>query len=544
MDILSQYGSVIGYAAVAIIAMLVITLFLKKCLIVCGADEIIVISGAGSGKKKDSTDESSGAIVRHAGLVFYLPGLQTYRRISLKPRSLDVTLKSVPCSNFIDMDVTANITYTVGNSPILMRRAAIFLGSDTEIQSLALTTVSGVFRSVINQNTVEELINGKEKFQNTAKEQLESVMQAFGLMIMNINLRDVNDSANTYVKSLSERASAEVVNKAAIDVANLDRDAAITLADTARAKETSVARANSSKDTELRDIETTRNIELATKTNLETLQLAELNRAREVELARVTATQQVETNSQLSRTLESDATLAITRATENARSSTASARATKEILEADQQVALERARLEEVTPIIIQNEIEVANETARASALKIAAEARASAVRTDADAEAYAITVRGTAEADAQRRVNETRVELFETLVKACNGDTNAVVNIMMTEKAEVIAATYAQALSNIKFDKITLMGGSEGKGGAGIADFIRDFAGCLPSIHEMAHTTGIALPALFGSMNDMPPKEVVERVINSVDVTDKEKDDTVVTVSDDSVVNNNGDQQ
>ena len=68
-----------------------------------------------------------------------------------------------------------------------------------------------------------------------------------------------------------------------------------------------------------------------------------------------------------------------------------------------------------------------------------------------------------------------------------------------------------------IKFDKITMIGGGQGGEGAGIGNFIRDFANCLPGVHEFAKSSGVMLPALFGKevseMVKQPTEQVAEQV-------------------------------
>ena len=525
IDIVSSY---VAPVIIFLVAMLVLAVFLKRCFIVCQSDEIIIISGLGSGRKKDAEDDSSGARIRHAGLVFVLPYFQTYRRLSLQPRSEDITLKDIPSGDFIGMNVTVNTTITVGNTPELMRRAAVYLGSDQDIKRLIGESITGVVRGLVANITVEKLINDKEEFQEKANKQLGEVLETYGLRLMRVNLKDIDDAKGSYLKSLSERATAAVVNTAMVDVAVQERTGATRLAEEKRQKSVAVANStateraelaaiNSSNDIAVAETERTREVKMAEIAASTAIQTKTIENTQAIDLKRTDSEAVIAINEQETRILASKAQYRKDLATTTAEADIVEANTQAEALAAKQRVEEQRLRNEELTRINVGNEILIKNQETESAIIINEARAKADAILAEAEAEAKAVVLRGTAEAEVLTKVNEARNTAFRELIEACGGDPVAANSLLLTEKAEVLANVYAGALANIKFDKITMIGGGQGGEGAGIGNFIRDFANCLPGVHEFAKSSGVMLPALFGKevseMVKQPTEQVAEQV-------------------------------
>ena len=89
--------------------------------------------------------------------------------------------------------------------------------------------------------------------------------------------------------------------------------------------------------------------------------------------------------------------------------------------------------------------------------------------------------------------------------VRVCSqgcGGSDAAFQLLMLEHVDTIAETSAKAISNIKFDKVTVWdtGAGAGNGSSTTADFIRSLTQSLPPTMEVIEkVAGVDLPKLGG---------------------------------------------
>lgn len=131
---------------------------------------------------------------------------------------------------------------------------------------------------------------------------------------------------------------------------------------------------------------------------------------------------------------------------------------------------------------------------APAKALKakilVEAEAEAEKRRLEAEGEARAIYAKLEAEARGQYEILAKKGEGLRLIVDACGGAKEAF-QLMMLEHLDKLAETSAQAISNIKFDKVVVWenGGSNGR--SNTADFLHKMAGTLPPMMQVLRDIG-----------------------------------------------------
>jgi len=78
----------------------------------------------------------------------------------------------------------------------------------------------------------------------------------------------------------------------------------------------------------------------------------------------------------------------------------------------------------------------------------------------------------------------------------------------LMIEKLEEIAKLQAEAIRNLKIDKITVWdSGSSEKGSSSTSNFVSSMIRALPPLHEIAAMSGVNLPSYLG---DLQKKETV----------------------------------
>jgi flotillin len=87
---------------------------------------------------------------------------------------------------------------------------------------------------------------------------------------------------------------------------------------------------------------------------------------------------------------------------------------------------------------------------------------------------------------------------------------------MLMLEHMDHLSTTAAEAISNIKFDKVVVWdGGAQNADGGpgGAAGFVRNLAGALPPALEMMRDIGgVDMPEFFGRLRTEEPERDVPR--------------------------------
>jgi len=137
------------------------------------------------------------------------------------------------------------------------------------------------------------------------------------------------------------------------------------------------------------------------------------------------------------------------------------------------------------------------------------AEAEAEKIRIEAEGQASAIYAKLEAEARGQFEILQKMGQGFAEIVGAC-GDAQAAFQMLMLEHLDHLSETAAQAISNIKFDKVVVWdGGANGKDGSNAtANFLRGLGSTLPPMmHMMKNVGGVEMPKYFGKVVGEEPE-------------------------------------
>eukprot|EP01080_Neovahlkampfia_damariscottae_P004623 gene4623-8196_t len=161
--------------------------------------------------------------------------------------------------------------------------------------------------------------------------------------------------------------------------------------------------------------------------------------------------------------------------------------------EAEQKVIEAEAIAKKKAFEAIQEQIkqeELAKTIGPAEALKqkilIEAQANAEKIIIEAEAKSKADLLEMEAKAKGEYLFLEARAKGLGLLIEKCGGSREAA-NILMLDHVEELAKTSAQAISNIKFDNITIWENGNGKEGKNsTSNFIKDIATSLPPLHSM----------------------------------------------------------
>ncbi|MBT8484625.1 MAG: flotillin family protein [Phycisphaerales bacterium] len=435
----------------------------------CPSNRILVVYGRVGGAR--------AAKCCHGGGAFVLPLIQDYAFLGLEPLVIDIPLEGALSLNNIRVNVPATFTVGVSTDPVLMNAAAerLLMLDEKKIRDQAQDIILGQLRLVIATLSIEEINKDREKFMSLINENVTQEINKIGLALINVNVRDITDESG-YIVAIGQRAAAEAINRAKVEVAEQDRDGSVGEAMAQREMRVTVAEREAETVTGRKRAEQEQRIQVA---DAESVAVDGENTARAT-------------------IAESNAKLAEIEAEAERQAEVARSRAAEAIFEAQREQELARLSKEELAAQEIEKQ-----------RIEIAAEAEAERQRREARGEADAILARFEAEAAGLRKVLQAKADGYRELVEACRSNPEIAPTLLMIEQLPTLVAEQVKAIQNLKIDKITVWdsgaGGGEGRRGA-TAGFLSGLIGSLPAMHELADQAGIELPTVLGRLHEADP--------------------------------------
>ena len=414
----------------------------------CPSDRILVKYGQIGG-------ESSAEAI-HGGTTFVWPVVQGYRYLELTPMTVDIDLRGALSKQNIRVNVPSRFTFGIGTVQELMNNAAERLLSldSSQVEETAKDIIYGQLRATIAMMDIEEINGDREKFESRVLENIESELTKIGLQLINVNISDITDESR-YIEALGQRAAAEALNKAKVQVAQQERDGAVGSARAEQERRISVAEANAKAVTGE-------------------------NQSKAVEAASLADLREAQAESQR----RGDAAEAVKEAA-----------AGQEGYVAEQQAEIARAerdRAREFANIVVPAQIELDRVQTEAEGEK-----RKNVLAGEAEGEALRAKLAG--EALGRMEILTKMADGFREIVAAAGGDPDRAARLMIVDKMEVIAQIQAQAISNIDFEKVVVY--DSGNGNA-VGNFLGGLTKALPPFHEVAKMAGIELPEFLGEIS------------------------------------------
>ncbi len=411
----------------------------------CPSDRILVVYG------KVGTGNSARCI--HGGAAFIWPVIQDYQYLDLTPMSIEVNLVNALSKQNIRVNVPSRFTIGISTEPeVMMNAAERLLGLGLEqIQELAKEIIFGQLRLVVASMDIEEINNDRDKFLTNISNSVESELKKVGLKLINVNITDIVDESG-YIEALGKEAAAHAINAARKSVAEKVRDGSIGEANAVQDQRTQVAAANA---------------QAVEGENLAKINVANsdsLRRQREAEAERVAiASEKVQSAKALEESYIAEQAAEITRA--------------------------ERERSTQLADIIVPAEIDKRR-------VEIDAEADAERIRRLAKGEADAILFKAQAEAQGIFEILTKQAEGFDRIVKAAGNSPKDAVLLLIADKLPELVKLQAEAIKNIKIDKVTVWeNGSSKDGKTATSNFISGMYGSVPPLQEMFNMAGMELP-------------------------------------------------
>ncbi|MQA89960.1 MAG: flotillin family protein [Gemmatimonas sp.] len=491
----------------------------------CPANQVLVISG------RVGVGQSARCL--SGGGAFVWPVIQQYDFLSLLPLTVDVNLTDALSYENIRVRVPSVFTVAIGTTPEVQQNAATRLLSlsQDDIKSQAADIIFGQMRQVIASMRIEEINRDRDAFQAHIQSALEPELKKIGLVLLNVNIKDLGDESG-YIEAIGRKAAAEAVQKARGDVAEEEKLGEIRVANAEQERTIQVASAHKLREIGVKEAERDQAVRVAELEKETAIAEQRADYERDAEIATAEREKRIAVAAANAQAIEGEAQseqlrrVAVAGANAEAIEGEALAQAKVAAAEAELQVrraeayehgetrkrvaeaaveeaqnrALAKAALAEAERVEAEQRAEL-EAPARAEKAKrvVEAEAEGESRRIEAEAEAAATLARLRAEAQGEFEKLAKKGEGLKAIVDACGGAEEAY-HLLMIEHLDQLAETAAQAIANVKFDKVVVWEGGSANGNgvehSGAARFVRDLAGVFPPVLEvMKEIGGIQLP-------------------------------------------------
>ena len=441
-----QSGLTGVYLTAAIIIIPVVFLFaMIRRYKRCPSDRILVVYG--------KTGGGQSAKCVHGGAAFIWPIIQDYEFLDLTPMSIEVNLTNALSKQNIRVNVPSRFTIGISTEPSVMQNAAErLLGLTLEaVKDLAQEIIFGQLRLVVASMDIEEINSDRDQFLSHITHSVEAELKKVGLKLINVNITDIHDESG-YIEALGKEAAAKAINDAKVSVAQKVRDGSIGEANAMQDQRIQVAAA----DANAVHGENTAKVQVA-NSNAD-------RRSREAEAERIA----------------------------NASEKVQAAKALEEAYAAEkiaEEARAKRKEAEQGADIIVPAQIDKRK-------IEIDAEAEAEQIRRIAKGEADAIFMKKEAEAKGMYEILTKQALGLEQIVKASGDNAKDAVLLLVADKLPELVRTQAEAIKNIKIDKVTVWengGGKDGK--TSTSNFISGMYKSVPPLQEMFNMAGMQLP-------------------------------------------------
>lgn len=237
-DVVSFIFSVGGITFVGFFFLLI---FIKKLLIICHPNEIVILSG----RKRQLPDGSYvGYRIIRGGRALRIPIIEKAARMSLEVIPIELHVSNCYSKGGIPLTVNAIANIKIDSKePTLGNSVERFLGMKREeILQIAKDTLEGNLRGVLASLTPEEVNEDRLKFAHTLIDEAEEDLKQLGLQLDTLKIQNVVDEAG-YLDSIGRRKTAEVLAQAR--TAEAERQAEAEEAEAQSRQQAEVAKAKS-----------------------------------------------------------------------------------------------------------------------------------------------------------------------------------------------------------------------------------------------------------------------------------------------------------
>ncbi len=447
----------------------------------CPSDKILVVYGKVGGGKS--------AKCLHGGAAFVWPVIQDYQYLDLTPIPIEIKLEGALSKQNIRVNTPSTFMVGISTEPGIMENAAErLLGQNlNEIRELSRDIIFGQMRVVIATMNIEEINADRDKLIANISTGVEVELKKVGLRLINVNVQDITDSSG-YIDALGREAASKAINEAKIKVALADRDGQIGSSEAQRDQRVRVANANA----EATKGENLAGVDVANSNSSLREQKADAER-------RASAAEKVAQAKALEAAYAQEEQAEKQRAERDKATQYANVVVPAEIaksrlvVESDAEAErIRRTQTGEADGVRLRKQ-------ADADGIKLVQLAEAEGMRAKLTAEADGIRLKLLAEAEGTEALLKKKAEGFRNLIETCGGP-EAARHLLVTEQMPALVREQAEAISNLKIDKVTVWDtGKNANGRNSTADFVSGLVGALPPLHELTRNVGIKMPTFAG---------------------------------------------
>jgi flotillin len=155
-------------------------------------------------------------------------------------------------------------TVAIGTDEEAMTNAAIrLLGQDQRVvMKQAEDIILGQLRQVIASMRIEDINRDRDLFLTKVQTSLEPELKKIGLVLINVNIKDITDESG-YIEAIGRKAASQAIQQAAIDVAEQEKLGAIGVAEAQRERQIQVASADKLRQIGTSEADRDRQVKLA-----------------------------------------------------------------------------------------------------------------------------------------------------------------------------------------------------------------------------------------------------------------------------------------
>jgi flotillin len=476
----------------------------------CPSNRILVIYGKVAG--------GNTAKCVHGGMAYVMPLFQDFAYLSLEPIQIEIPLKDALSMENIRVSVPSIFTVAIGTDPEIMQNAAIrLLGLNTQqVKQQAQDIIFGQLRQVIASMRIEDINRDREEFLHNIQNSLEPELRKIGLVLINVNITDITDESG-YIEAIGRKAAAQAIQQANVDVAEQEKLGQIGVAEAERERAVKVANASKVREIGTREAQREQAVRVAQLEKEQKIgeqsaafereaQVKDAERQMRIALADANAKAVAGENEAQANIVASQAALLVKKAEAYQLGETRKRVAEAAVQEA-QNRALAKAAVADAERIEAERRAAL-EAPAKAEKAKIIVEAEAEAEkrRLEAQGQAAAIFAKLEAEAKGQYEILAKKADGLRQIIQACGGATQAF-QLLMLEHLDHLAQTSAQAISNIKFDKVVVWeNGNGAAGNSSTSHFLQGLARSLPPMMQaLKDIGGIEMPEYLVRMATEP---------------------------------------
>ncbi|HEX4452025.1 MAG TPA: SPFH domain-containing protein [Kofleriaceae bacterium] len=208
-------GNIAGVGLFAIIiALLVITIILRRMVYICPPNAVLIFSG---GHHKLADGRTIGYRVVQGGRGIRIPLVEVVDRMDLTNMMIELKVGGAYSKGGIPLNVqgVANVKVSSKNEQLANAIERLLGMSREQIMAIARETLEGNLRGVLSTLTPEEVNTDREKFAGELLHEADHDLARLGLELDTLKIQHVSDDKG-YLSSIGRRQTAELFKRSRI----------------------------------------------------------------------------------------------------------------------------------------------------------------------------------------------------------------------------------------------------------------------------------------------------------------------------------------